>query len=386
MPEETREKRTQAVYHAALAMGILVTLFGVGVDYILPTASPGVNVVQMLIILMGLALSIGAWQLRRPEVQRKIFGAKSRSLTIGLIITLITLVVLEIVLGVFGMSTYFPPSFPELQVRLGNWTICDKAGCHYDYEKVQAACKNGCISDRSCTVNRQGYADSQDFVAPDEYGDALRVLAQGDSFTFGSSADIGKSYVNFLESRFPESDIWNVGISASGTSQAVAAFKWFAPELQPQLTTLGFFMNDFNDNLLPIDDWLRVVGPEGRQESMRTYQLDIWGNTFAYDPQTVIRYYGHTAGPPRNGLEHAIGITSLGTLTLRLRDALGTLSGALQAKQISVTREYLSELHDLTRAQDSALLVLVVPHREELDAPSTLYQGALELMEELGIP
>ena len=39
IPEEAREKRTQAVYHAVLAMGILVALFGIGVDYILPTAT-----------------------------------------------------------------------------------------------------------------------------------------------------------------------------------------------------------------------------------------------------------------------------------------------------------------------------------------------------------
>ena len=228
-----------------IATGILIALFGIGVDYLLPNASPGINLVQLLIIVSGLALSMCAWLLRRPEIRRKFAGAKSKSIVAAAIVTLLTLVALELVLSVAGMSTYFPVPVPDPAVRLATWTTCDEPGCHYDQDQVRMACDDQIISGRVCTVNRQGYADSQDFVPLDEYDDSVRILALGDSTTFGSSADLGKSYVNYIELQFLENIIWNVGMSGTGTNQANAAFKWFAPQLRPQLTTLGFVMNDF---------------------------------------------------------------------------------------------------------------------------------------------
>ena len=369
-----------------IATGILIALFGIGVDYLLPNASPGINLVQLLIIVSGLALSICAWLLRRPEIRRKYAGAKSKSIAVASIVTLLTLVALELVLSVAGMSTYFPVPVPDPAVRQATWTICDEPGCHYDQDQVRMACDDQIISGRVCTVNRQGYADSQDFVPPDEFDDSVRILALGDSTTFGSSADLGKSYVNYIESQVLENIIWNVGISGTGTNQAIAAFKWFAPQLRPQLTTLGFDMNDYNDNMLPIDSWLRVVTPEGRQQSLRTHRFDLFGNVYGYDTDTALRYIWRPTGPPRNGFEHALGVTRLGTLLLRLRDGVGPTVGALQAKQISTTRVYLEELRDLTIAHDSDLLVLVMASRHDFDEPRALHVTSLELLEELGIP
>ena len=295
-----------------IATGILIALFGIGVDYLLPNASPGINLVQLLIIVSGLALSMCAWLLRRPEIQRKFAGAKSKSIVAAAIVTLLTLVTLELVLSVAGMSTYFPAALPELRVTPGNWFVCDEPGCHYVYDEVQIACEKQYLSARACGVNRQGYADSQDFLPMEEYDDSLRVLALGDSFTFGRSAEIGKSYVNFLESRFPESQIWNAGISGAGTNQAVVTFQWFAPQLRPQLTILGFFANDFDDNLLPVDSWIRVLDPQGNESFMRTHMFDVWGNTFAIDPQSNMRDYGYITGPAAQQIRacarcHALG-------------------------------------------------------------------------------
>ena len=369
-----------------IATGIFIALFGIGVDYLLPNASPGINLVQLLIIVSGLTLSICAWLLRRPEIRRKYAGAKSKSIAVASIVTLLTLVALELVLSVAGMSTYFPVPVPDPAVRQATWSTCDEPGCHYDQDQVRMACDDQIISGRVCTVNRQGYADSQDFLPPDEFDDSLRILALGDSFTFGSSADIGKSYVNYLEARFPDNDIWNTGISGSGTNQAIAAFKWFAPQLRPQLTTLGFVMNDFNDNLLPIDSWIGVVTPERTRTTLRTHYFDVFGNVYEYDPVIALRYAWLSAGPPRNSFEYALGLTRLGTLVLRFRDGVGPILGGLQAKQISTTREYLLELRDLANAHDSDLLVLIVPDRKDFDVPGTFFRTALELMEELGIP
>ena len=69
----SRSPRTVAIgLHLLFAMGILIALFGVGIDYVLPGTSPGLNLPQLLVIAAGLALSLGAHQLRREEVRRKL--------------------------------------------------------------------------------------------------------------------------------------------------------------------------------------------------------------------------------------------------------------------------------------------------------------------------
>ncbi len=366
--------------------GLLLVPFAFAVDYILPNASPGISYVQLLIMAAGLAIALIAWQFKRPEIQRKLIRSWGRSIAAGIIVTLLTLVILEIVLGAFGMTTYFPQSPPETLPTVERWLICDEPGCRHVYEEVQIRCAEGHLTGRDCIINRQGYGDSQDFITPAEYDDELRVLVLGDSFTFGRTAEIGKSYVEYLESRFPEIEIWNTGIVGAGTNQAVETFKWFAPQLRPQLTILGFVTNDYNDNLFPVDSRIRVFSPSLNYfPLLRTHYYDIWGNAFAYDPQDVLRYYANVHGPPRNSIEYALGITNLGTLALHLRDAVGPLLGSLKATKIKVTRQYLADLRDLTRVHNSALLVILVPYHDDLNEPSTLFLKTKQLLAELDI-
>lgn len=48
--------------------------------------------------------------------------------------------------------------------------------------------------------------------------------------------------------------------------------------------------------------------------------------------------------------------------------------------------KYLLALRGAAAAQDTALLVLLIPHRNDMSSPGAHYQTALRLMEELGIP
>ncbi len=365
--------------------GLAIACFGAAVDFILPSASPGLNLAQTSVIAAGLMLAGVGWRSRKMEARRKLLGAKGKSLAIALLLAALTLAILEAVLLAGGMSTLYPRHLPELRVTPGDWTVCDAPGCRYDYERARVACEKNQLTGRACALNRQGYADSDEFIAPAAYGDELRLLALGDSFTFGSSAEIGKSYVDALEARFPGAAIWNTGISASGTTQAIRVFVQFAPRLRPQVTTLGFYMNDFDDNLLPVEGWQRVVTPSGNHASMRRHFFDAWGNVYSVEAERALHYYGYERGPPRNGLEQALGATRLGTLTLRLRDSLALLTGQLRAKKLAATRAALATLRDLTLDHDSAILALVIPRRTDVAAPGEWYLAALELLEDLGI-
>ena len=370
---------------AVFAFGIILALLGAGIDYILPGTSPGLNLPQILIIVAGVSLSALAWQLRRPGLRRRLSRALGKTLLAAIAVSIVTLIALEILLTVFGMSTLYLASPPPIRVTPVDWWICDEPGCHYIYDNVQADCQKGGIPERICAINRQGYAGSRDFEPPQVYDDKLRILLLGDSFTFGRTAEMGKSFAEYLESAFPEALIWNTGMSGTGTNQAVRAFEYFAPQLRPQLAILGFVMNDFGDNLLPIDSWFRVLDPLGRPVSVRFFHYDAWGNVYNSDIETAMRYFGHGA-PPRNGVEHAIGITRLGTLLLRLRDNLATLTGTRAAKQFKVAGEYLSALRERAQAQGVDLLVLVIPTQEDAASPGEIYLKAMQLMEATGLP
>ena len=224
---------------AVVCFGFILALLGAGIDYLLPEASPGLNLPQILIIAAGLSLSLIAWQRRRPSLRRRLVRALGKTLLAAGAVSLITLVALEIVLTVVGMSTLYLASPPPIRVTPIDWWVCDAPGCHYIYDNVQEACQKGGVPERICAVNRHGYAGSRDFVPPEADDDALRILLLGDSFAFGRTAELGKSYAEYLEAEFPEALIWNTGMSGTGTNQVVRAFEYFAPQLRDRAAAQG---------------------------------------------------------------------------------------------------------------------------------------------------
>jgi lysophospholipase L1-like esterase len=82
--------------------------------------------------------------------------------------------------------------------------------------------------------------------APNEY----RILALGDSITFGDSVDHDEVFVEVMESalaaRFPELKVRavNCGIGAVGVYEEVAFLGEIGARVEPDLVLLGFYLND----------------------------------------------------------------------------------------------------------------------------------------------
>lgn len=140
--------------------GILIASFGAGVDYLLPSTSPGLNLPQFLIIVAGLVIAISALRLRRVSLSNQSRGGLSATLLKAVLITVMTLILLEIVLGYWGRPTYFPRQIPEQNVREIPWGICDELGCRKKYEAVVDACATGVLSGIRCVINRDGFGDT----------------------------------------------------------------------------------------------------------------------------------------------------------------------------------------------------------------------------------
>ncbi len=386
-----RSVALDAGFTLLVALGILMVLLGIALDY-LPYTDPGLGLPQLLLIATGLLLAVMAFGLRRADVRRRTLEYMRKHLLAGLVISMITLIVLELILSAVGISTYFPPYIPQDPLEARPWWTCDEIGCRYVYEAVVAACEQGELTGRGCMINRQGFHDTQDFVAGADFDERSRILMLGDSFTFGHKAEIGKSYVETIKFNFPQSVIWNMGIPSTGTNQALALFQAYAPILQPHLVILGFVTNDFADNMYPMD--IGLLGFQGKEFFIRRHQ-DIRGREDAIELDSpTIYYHLHGIEPPANEIERLIGITRLGTLALEMIDIVERnifKEGPLDIQvDVDVTREYLIALRDAAAAQDTTLLVLLIPHQDSLrDTRSWAYgknQTAIQLVEELEIP
>ena len=388
------------VFTLLAGLGILMALFGIGTE-LLPGAHPGLNLPQISVIAAGLALALVAFALRSATVRlmgRRVLQNVRKYGVPSLVITMITLAALELALTAAGIPTYFPPPIDDVPAPFyepAPWWTCDEAGCHFVQEHVAAGCESGHLSDRECLImNRQGFHDTQDFVVGDDFDGRMRILMLGDSFTFGMTADIGKSYVETIEANFPQSIVWNTGMNSAGTEQALASFQVYAPILQPQITILGFVMNDFMENILWMDQQIIGIDWENKLFRIRRQDIDTRSGSVIKLDYEELYYRQYHVDPPNSELEQFIGRTRLGSLLPRILNGIRwqeknlyiTQPVSLRNRIIDVTRRYLKSLRAAAAAQDTTLLVLVIQNRTDFTAPTPYYQAALQLFKELEMP
>ena len=368
-------------------LGMAIAAAGLGFD-LLPDTRPGLHSLQILVIISGLLISLLAAAVLRLS-RRKVRLKFKSTLLKTVLVTVLTLAALEAVLIAIGYETYFPLDVPAEFVQPAPWWTCEDPACHYVQTEMAKACASGQMSGRYCIVNEQGFHDSQDFVFSPALAERTRVLALGDSFTFGEEADIGKSYVETIEATSPGTEVWNTGIFGVGTNQALAAFGMFAPIMQPHLTIYGFYTNDFFDNLFPVDGYFVGITENGEVVKLQQYHLDPWGNVTKLENQRMLYYRWSGVEAPANEFERLLGATRLGSLVLSAVDTLGKqLQFAQQAqfnRKLELTRAYLRDLRDASDAQGSQLLVMLIPRYTDLGRPGDEFRLAIGLFEELGI-
>ena len=149
-------------------------------------------------------------------------------------------------------------------------------------------------------------------------------------------------------------------------------------------------MNDFEDNAFPVDSYFMGVDESNYPLAIRQYMLDDNGEVTLLNKQSDLYYRYNQVNPPTSELQRVVGTTRLGSLGLNLIGTIGNMFGKADGKrinkQVEMTREYLIELRDYTKTNDIALLVLVIPRREDIGSPGVLMQHAIEIFEDLEIP
>lgn len=369
-------------------LGVSMVLFGIVVDYLLPGTAAGVNPPQLLFIAAGLALALHYPILRRAKALWHGAGKRNRLILTASLITAVTLVCLEAALWLAGVSPTFTMRQPQHRLVKADWQTCDEAGCHYVYAAALRACESGALRGRVCAINQQGYADVEDFIWDIDHEDRPRILLLGDSYTFGMSADIGFSFADLLDAAFPDAVIWNLGHPGAGTNNAIAAFSVYGQILKPHLTILGFYNNDYDDNLLPIDAWLNTTGADGKAVTLRIHKIDDQENVSLFAIEDIEYWLTYSHYPPETGLERALGATQLGSILLRLGRANEPRMSvdAHFKRRAQVMRSYLKQLRDAVTAQGSEFLTLLIPSAADLGNPSMRYRLSQDITSSLEIP
>ena len=369
--------------------GLLLALIALLLDIILQSVNPGIGLHQLLIAGGGAGLAAFGWLLRRDHFRTRLLHRWRANLGKCSVITILTLIILELTLTKSGLGTYFENDLlPYAGTFTGKalyWLECSQeSGCRYDPEMLIASCERGETTGRRCAINRDGYRDDDEFDAPPADTDQ-RVLLLGDSFTQGFTADLGKAFPELLDDELSKALVWNTGHTGNGTNGALAAFRAFAPRLQPQLTILGFFTgNDFQDNLYPPDSWLRVIIEDGTHIAVRRYNIDRLGNPILLDLTTTLYYHARYKPAPSNTVEEALGSTRLGALLLRTLDRFSEI--VLQQRQYMLTRAYLEDLQEAVAANGSQLLTLLIPSIKDITQPTADYMAACGIDARIGDP
>jgi hypothetical protein len=113
------------------------------------------------------------------------------------------------------------------------------------------------------TMNGQGFRDHRDY-SYDRNGIALRIIGLGDSHTQGFEVRQDRTYVavieHYLNSRGLDSEAINAGVSGFSTAEEAVFLEHEALKYNPDVVVLGFYANDFEDNLR--SDLFRLRGEE----------------------------------------------------------------------------------------------------------------------------
>ena len=189
-------------------------------------------------------------------------------------------------------------------------------------------------------------------LQPEE--DVFRIVAIGDSFVFGSFVNTDQTYPAYLESLLDSGEMLNMGVVGYGIDQAVLKYLEFGEQYNPDMVILGTFPHDYVRTGLSFYGYSKPV--------------------FEYDDETNgVELINTDIPPPQEvyaDLKKKISapvLYSYAFLKNRLIRAYWKFidSGAKERyyEEMDIIIDHiLTELVESTRATNTKLLIVEVPH------------------------
>jgi hypothetical protein len=368
-----------------LIIGILLVVIMISVE-LLPNTSRGFGPLQLSGVVIGVMLLI---------------FSQIRSSTLGMVGIVVfsmvtTLVLLEFAIGFLDYeadytATLIAQSQQPLE-RAPYWLCEPELGCRFISSAIpESLCPrvNSEMTSHFCFINSQGYQDTDEFaLSPELEQSQYRIMLLGDSFTFGMSADYPLGFANLVSEHIgSEHDgiVWNLGIPGTSTRQALLLAKEYVPILQPNIVVLGFFNNDFSENLYPIDLYEAPL-IEGKYQLVYAYQMN---NTLEPQRLTDANIYFRAHGQPASNtqLEILLRRTRLGSLLLNALPSISRIANpdAIWNESVQQTHELLAELQTYLASENILFVVLYIPSIDDVQFPTRPYTTFQQMSADLGL-
>lgn len=314
--------------------------------------------------------------------------------------TLLFLFVIIFVIGEIILSfTKYPSSYDKMKkvsYTQAKWWTCDSvSGPRYVAHQTTREDSIYFLREiwyyhRLQMINNDGYHDKDEFTPLPAGNDSIKILAAGDSFTWGASSDIGSSFVDILESdlnKVHPAVVWNTGIPATGTNHALFTTKKYLPVQHSNYVVLGFYAgNDFGDNLLPYD---RIVF---NKLASCYSQYDFDKNLNPVKITNREAYKKATGSYPVEELNFMGKILArsrflafMSDLVTKAENRLNGSKEKTKERGYKLTKANLKELDEYVKANNAELIVLVIPSLNDVKEKEEQYFNTIKILKELSI-
>jgi len=242
--------------------------------------------------------------------------------------------------------------------------------------------------DYSIKINSQSMRDVEHTI--NKQGDIKRILGLGDSFTFGCSVDYEYAYLTQLEKKLNSNgnkvEIIKAGIGGYGTDNEYYYLVNYGLKYRPDIVLVGFFVgNDVRDTMLgfhkynttnDILEWnktiLRSHGViKNTEKKEKNEAFSVFKSTaltffphstrFFYDKYKIIKnkFFGLGEGSQTSNSQTNLTILNYETFYKK------KYSDDVE-RGWNETFGFLIRMKNLTEANNSTLVVVIIPVREQV--------------------
>lgn len=215
-------------------------------------------------------------------------------------------------------------------------------------------------------TNAQGFRDFEDYTHEKPQG-TVRILALGDSHTQGFEVRQDRTYAEVVERslarRGVDAKVLNTGVSGFGTAEQLAFLESEGLRYQPDFVLVGFFANDFDDNvkagLFNVEDGqLRIAKHEHLPgiavlDAIHAVPGLPWLSQHSY-------LYSLAFNTVWNSAKRAL----LDRAESRLQTESAVASGELTEFKKELTGRLLERMYKVCRANGLRLILLDIPQVE----------------------
>lgn len=153
----------------------------------------------------------------------------------------------------------------------------------------------------------------------------------------------------------------------------------YAPMMKPDYVFLGFFENDFNDNLVPVNRYLRT------ESGTAVAQFSYSDNEYsALDKHQILDRMYESNQRDRGDWWRNTRITYLVSNAIRARNTVPPKQAAPGSKALEVTRRLIEGIADCCRDNNIVLVILTMPERSTVLNPDQgeRYRIMMEIAQE----